>query len=142
MTAMDVPGSADVELDLGVFPVIPVQLAFFSTPSARVSQTLPFGKHIQNTKSPSFILKDEVILPWRCICNRLSQNSHKSKRNNVTRGDFDLKMSISLVAVCCLMQLPDSSLCLDLVTLIKLRITLEILLLLILGYFFLNLCLI
>lgn len=49
-TAMEVLGSADVELDLGVFPVIPVQLAIFSTPSARVSQIFPFGKHIQNTK--------------------------------------------------------------------------------------------
>lgn len=35
MTAMEAPGSADVELDLGVFPVIPVQLGIFSTPSAR-----------------------------------------------------------------------------------------------------------
>lgn len=50
MTVMEVPGSADVELDLRGFPVIPVQLATFSTPSARVSQTFPFGKHIQNTK--------------------------------------------------------------------------------------------
>lgn len=50
MTAMEAPGSADVELDLGVFPVIPVQLGIFSIPSARVSQTFPFGKHIQNTK--------------------------------------------------------------------------------------------
>lgn len=94
MTVMEVLGSADVELDLGVFPVIPVQLAIFSTPSARVSQTFFFSKHVQNTKSPSFILKDEVILPWRCIHNRLSQNSHKSKKNNVMRGDFDLKMPL------------------------------------------------
>lgn len=50
VTVIEVPGSADVELDLGVFPVIPVQLAIFSTPSARVSQTFRFGNHIQNTK--------------------------------------------------------------------------------------------
>lgn len=52
------------------------------------------------------------------------------------RGDFDLKIPVSVVAVCCLMQLPDSSLWLDLVTLIKLSINLEIFLLLILGGFF------
>lgn len=34
MTAMGGPGSADAELDLGVFPVTPVQLGIFSTPSA------------------------------------------------------------------------------------------------------------
>lgn len=54
------------------------------------------------------------------------------------RGDFDLKIPVSVVAVCCLMQLPDSSLWLDLVTLIKLSINLEIFLLLILGGFFLK----
>ncbi|OWK59737.1 Laminin subunit alpha-3 [Lonchura striata] len=35
VTVMEVPGSADVELDLRGYPVIPVQLATFSTPSAR-----------------------------------------------------------------------------------------------------------
>lgn len=141
---MEVPGSADVGRDLGAFPAMPVQLAISSTPSATVSQIFPFGNHIQNTKAPSFVLKDEVILPWKYIHNRLSQNSHKSKKNNVMRGDFDLKISknahVSLVAVCCLMQLPDSSLCLVLVTLIKLRITLEIFLSLLLGFFFFKLC--
>lgn len=142
MTVIEVLGSADVGLDLGVFPVIPVQLAISSTPSATVSQTFPFGNHIQNTKAPSFVLTDEVILPWKCIHNSLSQNSHKSKKNNVMRGDFDLKISknahISYVALCCLMQLPDSSLCLVLVTLIKLRIILEIFLSPLLGFVFLK----
>lgn len=61
-TAMEILGSADVELDLGVFPVIHVQLGIFITPSARVSQAFPFWKHSQK-RDPSFILRDEGLLP-------------------------------------------------------------------------------
>lgn len=35
VTAMEIPDSADVELDFGVFPAMPVQLGIFITPSAR-----------------------------------------------------------------------------------------------------------
>ena len=79
VTAMEIPDSADVKLDFRGFPVIPAQLGIFITPSARVSQTFCFGKRIQNT-DPSFIPRDEVLLPRRCVRKGLSQNSKKSKK--------------------------------------------------------------
>jgi len=89
---METRDSADVERDFRGFPVMPAQLGIFITPSARVSQAFCFGKHIQNT-DPSFMLRDEVLLPWRCVHKGHSQNSQKSKKKkNVMRGDFYLKV--------------------------------------------------
>lgn len=138
---METPDSADVELDFRGFPVTPVQLGIFTTPSARVRQTFPFGKRIQNT-DPSFILKDEVCLPLKCVHMGLSQNSQKSKKKKKCDEERFLSKNalISLVAAYCVMQLSDSSLGLDLVMLMKLRIPLGTFLLLILVGFFKKKC--
>lgn len=46
---MEIPDSADVELDFGVFPVIPAPLGIFITPSARcanVTRRVPSPKSV------------------------------------------------------------------------------------------------
>lgn len=48
-TAMEIPDSADVELDFRGFPVIPAQLGIFITPSARcvnVTRRVPSPKSV------------------------------------------------------------------------------------------------
>lgn len=68
MTAMEILDSADVELDFRGFPVIPAQLGIFVTPSARVSQNIPFQQAYPKYR-PEFYTEGMSILFATKMCS-------------------------------------------------------------------------